>query len=126
MSFIAENTLRLSFTKMLKFFTEGPFTVLAPTNDAFNKIPAEDLEALLQDKPALTAVLLRHVIAGKIVSADIPDGTSKVATVGGETLTVVRNGDVVTITNAAGTTATVIEVDILASNGVAHAIDTVV
>ena len=111
---------------MLNFFTEGPFTVLAPTNDAFGKIPAEDLEALLQDKPALTAVLLRHVIAGKYLSTDGQDGTFEVPTVGGETLTVVKAGDVVTITNAAGTTATVIEVDILASNGVAHAIDTVV
>ena len=107
------------------FLIEGPVTVLAPTNDAFDKIPIKDLEALLKDKPALTAVLLRHVIAGKIVSADIPDGTSKVATVGGETLTIVKAGGVVTITTVAGTTATVIQVDILASNGVAHAIDTV-
>jgi hypothetical protein len=47
-------------------FSEGPFTVLAPTNEAFAEIPPEDLEALLQDKPALTAVLLRHVISGKV------------------------------------------------------------
>ena len=108
------------------YFTEGPFTVLAPTNDAFDKIPAEDLEALLQDKPALTAVLLRHVIAGKYLSTDGEDGTYQAPTVGGEILTIVKAGDVVTITNAAGTTATVIEADILASNGVGHAIDTVV
>ena len=108
------------------FFIEGPFTVLAPTNDAFDKIPAEDLEALLQDKPALTAVLLRHVIAGRHLSTDGEDGTYEAPTVGGEILTIVKAGGVVTITNAAGTTATVIEADILASNGVAHAIDTVV
>merc|ERR1712119_122450 len=70
---------------------EGPFTVFAPTNDAFAKIPAETLNGLLADKEALTAVLLRHVVPGAALKAgDVPEGDTKVKTAGGEEITVSR------------------------------------
>merc|ERR1711892_1150270 len=69
---------------------EGPFTVFAPTNDAFAKIPA--LTGLLADKDALTAVLLRHVVPGAALKArDVPHGTTPVKTAGGEEIEVTRN-----------------------------------
>merc|ERR1711942_373283 len=72
---------------------EGPFTVFAPTNEAFAKIPSESLASLLGDKDALTAVLARHVIAGsKILSGDIPQGVTTVKTLGGEEVQVIRRG----------------------------------
>merc|ERR1712128_371458 len=62
---------------------DGPFTVFAPTNDAFAKIPAETLNGLLADKEALTAVLLRHVVPGAALKAgDVPHGTTPVKTAG--------------------------------------------
>merc|ERR1711972_151104 len=70
---------------------EGPFTVFAPTNDAFAKIPEETLNGLLADKDALTAVLLRHVVPGAALKAgDVPVGETKVKTAGGEEITVSR------------------------------------
>merc|ERR1712127_1031205 len=64
---------------------DGPFTVFAPTNDAFAKIPTETLNGLLADKEALTAVLLRHVVPGAALkSGDVPHGTTPVKTAGGE------------------------------------------
>merc|ERR1712106_618622 len=71
---------------------EGPFTVFAPTNDAFAKIPADALNGLLADKDALTAVLLRHVVPGVALKArDVPHGTTPVKTAGGEEIEVTRN-----------------------------------
>jgi len=67
---------------MMFIILEGPFTVLAPNNEAFDKIDPAVLAALLADKEALTKVLLRHVIAGKILAADVKTGPIK--TVGGE------------------------------------------
>ena len=68
---------------------EGPFTVFAPTNDAFAKIPEETLNGLLADKDALTAVLLRHVVPGAALKArDVPKGTTTVKTAGGEEIDV--------------------------------------
>merc|ERR1712077_39847 len=68
---------------------EGPFTVFAPTNDAFAKIPADTLNGLLADKEALTAVLLRHVVPGAALKArDVPKGTTTVKTAGGEEIDV--------------------------------------
>merc|ERR1711997_82289 len=104
---------------------EGPFTVFAPTNNAFAKIPSDTLTSLLGDKDALTAVLARHVIVGsKILSGDIPQGITKVQTLGGEEVEVIRSGYSVSIKSAAGS-ARVIKADVGATNGVIHVVDTV-
>merc|ERR1711915_939680 len=103
---------------------EGPFTVFAPTNDAFAKIPAETLNGLLADKEALTAVLLRHVVPGAALKArDVPHGTTPVKTAGGEEIEVTRNR-YIKIKSSAGK-AGVIAFDILATNGVVHLVNSV-
>jgi uncharacterized surface protein with fasciclin (FAS1) repeats len=97
----------------------GPFTVFAPTDEAFAKIPKAQLDALLADKAKLTSVLTYHVVAGKVVMAkDVKAG--KVKTVQGSELTVSTTGGV--MVDNARVTAT----DIVADNGVIHVIDTVV
>ena len=105
---------------------EGPFTVFAPTNDAFAKIPADALNGLLADKDALTAVLLRHVVPGAALKArDVPHGTTPVKTAGGEEIQVTRSpGRYINIKSSAGE-AGVIAFDILATNGVVHLVNTV-
>merc|ERR1739844_155640 len=103
---------------------EGPFTVFAPTNKAFAKIPAETLNGLLADKEALTKVLLRHVVPGAALEGkDVPHGTTALATAGGETIDVSRDR-FIKITSEVGE-AHVTAFDILATNGVVHLIDTV-
>jgi uncharacterized surface protein with fasciclin (FAS1) repeats len=97
---------------------KGPFTVFAPTDEAFAKIPKADLDALLKDKAKLTAVLTYHVVPGKVMAKDVKAG--KVKTVQGSELTVTTMGGV-TVDNAK-----VIKTDIGATNGVIHVIDTVV
>ena len=97
---------------------KGPFTVFAPTDEAFAKVPKADLDALLKDKAKLTAVLTYHVVAGKVMAADVKAG--KVKTVQGSELTVSTAGGV-KVDNAK-----VIKTDIVADNGVIHVIDTVV
>ncbi|TXI21945.1 MAG: fasciclin domain-containing protein [Roseateles sp.] len=96
----------------------GPFTVFAPTDAAFAKIPKADLDALLKDKAKLTAVLTYHVVPGKVMAKDVKAG--KVKTVQGAELTVATSGGVTV--DGAKVTAT----DIVADNGVIHVIDTVV
>ena len=96
----------------------GPFTVFAPTDAAFAKIPKAQLEALLADKAKLTAVLTYHVVSGTVMSKDVQAGMVK--TVQGSSLTVSTTGGVKV--NNANVTA----VDIVADNGVIHVIDTVV
>ena len=96
----------------------GPFTVFAPTDAAFAKIPKADLDALLKDKAKLTAVLTYHVVPGKVMAADVKAGPMK--TVQGGSLTVATMGGVTV--NQAKVTAT----DIVADNGVIHVIDSVV
>lgn len=96
----------------------GPFTVFAPTDEAFAKVPKEALDALLKDKAALTKVLTYHVVPGKVMAADVKAG--KVRTVQGTDLTLGTTGGV-TVDNARVTAA-----DVVASNGVIHVIDTVV
>ncbi|MCK6434770.1 MAG: fasciclin domain-containing protein [Burkholderiaceae bacterium] len=96
----------------------GPFTVFAPTDEAFAKIPKADLEALLKDKAKLTAVLTYHVVPGKVMSKDVAPG--QVKTVQGSALTVSTTGGV--MVDKARVTAA----DIVASNGVIHVIDSVV
>jgi uncharacterized surface protein with fasciclin (FAS1) repeats len=97
---------------------KGPFTVFAPTDEAFAKIPKADLEALLKDKAKLTAVLTYHVVPGKVMSADVKAG--KVKTVQGSDITVTTKGGVMV------NKAKVIKTDIVADNGVIHVIDTVI
>lgn len=96
----------------------GPFTVFAPTDEAFAKIPKADLDALLKDKAKLTAVLTYHVVPGKVMAKDLKAG--KVKTVQGGELTVSTTGGV-KVDNA-----NVVKTDIAADNGVIHVIDTVV
>lgn len=96
----------------------GPFTVFAPTDEAFAKIPKADLDALLKDKAKLTAVLTYHVVPGKVMAKDVKAG--KVKTVQGSELTVATSGGV-TVNNAK-----VVQADVVASNGVIHVIDSVV
>lgn len=97
---------------------KGPFTVFAPTDDAFAKIPKADLDALLKDKAKLTAVLTYHVVPGKVMAADVKAG--KVKTVQGGELTVSTMGGVKV------DAANVVKTDIVADNGVIHVIDSVV
>jgi uncharacterized surface protein with fasciclin (FAS1) repeats len=96
----------------------GPFTVFAPTDEAFAKVPKDRLDALLKDKAALTKVLTYHVVPGKVMAKDVKAG--KVKTVQGGELTLATTGGVTV--DGAKVTAT----DIVASNGVIHVIDTVV
>jgi uncharacterized surface protein with fasciclin (FAS1) repeats len=99
----------------------GPFTVFAPTNEAFAKIPKAELDALLKNKAELTKVLTYHVVSGKVPAAEVMKMNDKmVKTVEGSELKVTVMGKVVEINNAKVTKA-----DIEASNGVIHVIDTV-
>merc|ERR1711953_346782 len=86
---------------------EGTFTVFAPNNDAFAKVPAEALGCLLEDKEALTPVLLRHVLPVSVKAGDIPAGSTVLKTVGGEDITVTNADGAVTI-ESNGVVATVI------------------
>jgi len=95
----------------------GPFTVFAPTDEAFAKIPKAKLDALLNDKAALTKVLTYHVVPGKVMASDVKAG--KVATVQGESLTLGTQGGV------SVDQAKVVKADIVADNGVIHVIDSV-
>ena len=95
----------------------GPFTVFAPTDEAFAKIPKATLDSLLADKAALTKVLTYHVVPGKVMAKDVMAG--KVKTVQGQELTVATSGGVMVDQSK------VIATDVAASNGVIHAIDTV-
>ena len=99
----------------------GPFTVFAPTDAAFAKLPAGTVDALLKDLPKLRSILTYHVIAGKVASGDIVKANgAKPVTVNGLPLDiVVRNGQV--LVNG----AQVVTADIQASNGVIHVIDSV-
>jgi transforming growth factor-beta-induced protein len=99
----------------------GPFTVFAPTNKAFDKLPAGTVTDLLkpENKAKLTSILTYHVVSGKILSSDLIDGQT-LKTVNGESLKVVKKDGKFTINGAMIETA-----DVLQSNGVAHVIDTV-
>lgn len=97
---------------------EGPFTVFAPTDDAFAKLPAGTIEALLEDTDKLKSILLYHVVPGKVMAADAMKVTSA-DTLFGQPLPI-KTGEGVMVANA-----TVVTADIEASNGVIHVIDTV-
>lgn len=114
--------------------SEGPFTVFAPTNDAFAKLPEGTVASLLEadSKDALTGILTYHVVSGKFLAADVVaaindnEGSFTIPTVQGDELTASLDGENVILTDANGNTSTIVITDVDASNGVIHAIDTVV
>ena len=97
----------------------GPLTVLAPTDEAFAKIPKADLDALMKDKVKLAAVLQYHVLAGNVSAADLKM-MKDFGTVQGQRIQIAAGGSALRINNA-----TVVKPDVPASNGVIHVIDTV-
>lgn len=103
---------------------DGPYTVFAPTDDAFAALPAGTVDDLLlpENKDTLTAILTYHVVEGEVLSSDLTDG-QEVTTVQGEILTVGVSDSGVTLTDATGNTVNVVTADVDASNGVIHAID---
>ncbi|MEP2279700.1 fasciclin domain-containing protein [Maribacter sp.] len=113
---------------------EGPFTVFAPTNEAFEKLPKGTVETLLkpENKAKLQSVLTYHVVAGKVSAMElikmIKDGKGKteLTTVNGGTLTAMLKGKKVQLKDVAGTISTVTIADVNQSNGVIHVVDTVV
>lgn len=112
---------------------DGPFTVFAPTNAAFSKLPAGTVETLLkaENKTMLQGILTYHVLAGDFKAADVvaainkSNGTATFKTVNGAELKAMMDGDKVKIQDAAGNVATVTVADVDQSNGVIHVIDTV-
>jgi len=112
----------------------GPFTVFAPTNAAFAKLPAGTVETLLkpENKATLTKVLTYHVVPGRMTAVNLMkaikdgEGQARLKTVAGETLTLKQDGPgKLTVTDAKGDVANVTIADVLQSNGVIHVIDTV-
>jgi len=105
---------------------KGPFTVFAPNNAAFDKLPGGAVNTLMQPdmKPMLTKILTYHVVPGSIMAADLKSGQT-LKTVEGETLTVMREGDVVVLKDAKGGMARVTIPNVVSSNGVTHVVDNV-
>jgi uncharacterized surface protein with fasciclin (FAS1) repeats len=105
----------------------GPFTVFAPTNAAFGKLPKGTVDTLVkpENKATLTKILTYHVVPGKLNAADLKDG-QKLTTVEGEQLTVKKSGGKAMIVDAKGGSSTITIPDVNQSNGVIHVIDTVV
>ena len=111
----------------------GPFTVFAPTNEAFDKLPPGTVQTLVQpaNKPMLTKILTYHVVAGRLSAADLSarvragGGRAMLTTVEGAPLTVTQSGGHILITDAAGGVSTVTIADVNQSNGVIHVVDTV-
>jgi uncharacterized surface protein with fasciclin (FAS1) repeats len=99
---------------------EGPFTVFAPTNEAFAKLPEGKVDSLLADIPTLKKILTYHVVAGKVMAADVV-GLNSAATVQGDDVKIAVVDGKVKLNDSAMVTAT----DLEASNGVIHVIDTV-
>lgn len=114
--------------------SQGPFTVFAPTNKAFDKLPAGTVETLVkpENKAMLTSILTYHVVAGKLDSKELArrikegNGTAELTTVNGEKLWVMMNGKNVVLKDEKGGMSTVTIKDVYQSNGVIHVIDTVV
>jgi uncharacterized surface protein with fasciclin (FAS1) repeats len=106
--------------------SKGPFTVFAPTNAAFGKLPAGTVDTLVkpENKATLTKILTYHVVPGKLEAADLTDG-KKLTTVEGEILTVKASGGKVMLVDAKGGTSTVTIPNVNQSNGVIHVVDTV-
>ena len=112
----------------------GPFTVFAPTNEAFNKLPAGTVDTLLkpENKSALTKVLTYHVVAGRWSKSDLMkkirenNGSAELTTVAGGKLWVTQDGKHIQLKDEKGGTATITIANVFQSNGVIHVIDTVV
>jgi uncharacterized surface protein with fasciclin (FAS1) repeats len=112
----------------------GPFTVFAPTNAAFAKLPAGTVDTLLlpQNRAMLQSVLTYHVVPGRIAAADLMrmisqgGGQAQLTTVAGGTLTARMMGDRVMLTDAKGGTSYVTQANVMQSNGVIHVVDSVV
>jgi uncharacterized surface protein with fasciclin (FAS1) repeats len=102
--------------------SDGPFTVFAPTDEAFGKLPAGTIDDLLkpENKEKLQAILLYHVVPGKVTASDVA-GMNAAKTVGGNSFTITTKDGSVYVDNAK-----VVKTDIMASNGVIHVIDTVI
>lgn len=113
---------------------DGPFTIFAPTNDAFDKLPDGTVTTLLkpENKDQLTGILTYHVVAGNFASGDVVkalkdgNGMFTVETVNGAKLTIWQDGDDIKLKDTTGNYATITAVDLKGSNGVVHVIDTVV
>ena len=105
---------------------KGPFTVFAPTNAAFGKLPAGTVDTLVkpENKATLTKILTYHVVAGKLEASDLSDG-KKLKTVEGEDLTVKHAGGKIEIIDSKGGASTVTIADVNQSNGVIHVVDSV-
>ena len=111
----------------------GPFTLFAPSNDAFAKVDKATLDGLLkpESKAKLAALLKYHVVAGNVKAADLAkliadgNGTSAVTTLNGGTLKASMNGDKIILTDAKGGKSTLTTADLVASNGTVHMVDTV-
>jgi uncharacterized surface protein with fasciclin (FAS1) repeats len=110
---------------------KGPFTVFAPTNEAFAKLPKATVDAVVNDPALLKKVLTYHVVAGDYTAAKIVaaikagNGSAELTTVEGEKLKAGLDGDKVVLTDAKGSKSTVTIADVMQSNGVIHVIDTV-
>jgi uncharacterized surface protein with fasciclin (FAS1) repeats len=112
---------------------KGPFTVFAPTNEAFDKLPAGTVDTLLkpENKAKLKAILTYHVVPGKLTAAKLMrkikagDGKAMLKTVNGQDLTASMDGDSIMLTDAKGGTAKVTIPNVMQSNGVIHVIDAV-
>ena len=103
---------------------DGPFTVFAPTDEAFAALPKGALDKLVADKKKLTAVLTYHVIPGEVMASQVTGmNGQKVKTVQGGEITIKVADGKVSLTDAAGNTVNVIKTDVTASNGVIHVID---
>lgn len=111
----------------------GPFTVFAPTDEAFAALPAGTVETLVQpaNKATLTKILTYHVVAGRVTAADVValieagGGTAAITTVEGGTLTASLDGSTVVLTDEKGGTARVTQADVFQSNGVIHVTDAI-
>lgn len=111
----------------------GPFTVFAPTNAAFDRLPAGTVDALLQpaNRSTLTSVLTYHVVAGRLSAADLVqrvragNGRATLTTVEGEALSVTQSGNDIVLTDARGDMSRVTIANVVQSNGVIHVVDTV-
>jgi uncharacterized surface protein with fasciclin (FAS1) repeats len=121
-STLASALKEAGLTKTLK--AKGPFTVFAPTNEAFAKVPQDQLDALLADKAALTKVLTYHVLAGKVPSSALKP-TQEVTALDDSPFTITVADGKATITDGQGNAINVVKTDIKAKNGVIHVIDSV-
>ena len=116
LSTLSSLVAKAGLTETLK--TSGPFTIFAPTNEAFAKVPAKTMDDLAQHPDKLKAVLTYHVVTGKVVAADIKNGNAK--TVNGANIALSKAGEFVTVEDAM-----VQKADISATNGVVHMVDSV-